>query len=67
MLDQLTVWGNVLVETEALEIDREGKRVRARGPSGESWIPYDSLILAQGGTPVMPSAAPIQPVPITMR
>jgi NADPH-dependent 2,4-dienoyl-CoA reductase/sulfur reductase-like enzyme/rhodanese-related sulfurtransferase len=45
----------VLVETEALEIDRTGKRVRARGPAGESWIPYDSLILAQGGTPVMPA------------
>ena len=45
----------VLVETEALEIDRAGKRVRARGPAGESWIPYDSLILAQGGTPVMPA------------
>ncbi|MCX7029548.1 MAG: FAD-dependent oxidoreductase [Spirochaetes bacterium] len=45
----------VLVETEALEIDRTGKRVRVRGPDGESWIPYDSLILAQGGTPVMPA------------
>jgi NADPH-dependent 2,4-dienoyl-CoA reductase/sulfur reductase-like enzyme/rhodanese-related sulfurtransferase len=45
----------VLVETEALEIDRAGRRVRARGPAGESWIPYDSLILAQGGTPVMPA------------
>ena len=45
----------VLVETEALEIDREGRRVRARGPQGESWIPYDSLILAQGGAPVMPA------------
>ena len=45
----------VLVETEALEIDRSGRRVRARGPAGESWIPYDSLILAQGGTPVMPT------------
>jgi NADPH-dependent 2,4-dienoyl-CoA reductase/sulfur reductase-like enzyme/rhodanese-related sulfurtransferase len=45
----------VLVETEALEIDRAGKRVRARGPAGESWIPYDGLILAQGGTPVMPA------------
>ncbi len=45
----------VLVETEALEIDRAGKRVRVRGPEGESWIPYDSLILAQGGTPVMPA------------
>jgi NADPH-dependent 2,4-dienoyl-CoA reductase/sulfur reductase-like enzyme/rhodanese-related sulfurtransferase len=45
----------VLVETEALEIDRAGKRVRVRGPAGESWIPYDSLILAQGGTPVIPA------------
>jgi NADPH-dependent 2,4-dienoyl-CoA reductase/sulfur reductase-like enzyme/rhodanese-related sulfurtransferase len=44
----------VLVETEALEIDRKGRRVRARGSGGESWMPYDSLILAQGGTPVMP-------------
>ena len=44
----------VLVETEALEIDRAGKRVRVKGPEGESWLGYDSLILAQGGTPVMP-------------
>jgi NADPH-dependent 2,4-dienoyl-CoA reductase/sulfur reductase-like enzyme/rhodanese-related sulfurtransferase len=42
------------VETEALEIDRAGKRVRARGPEGEAWFPYDKLILAQGGSPVMP-------------
>jgi NADPH-dependent 2,4-dienoyl-CoA reductase/sulfur reductase-like enzyme/rhodanese-related sulfurtransferase len=44
----------VLLETEAVEIDREGQRVRVRGPEGESWLPYDSLILAQGGSPVMP-------------
>ena len=44
----------VLLETEALEIDREGQRVRVRGPEGESWLPYDALILAQGGSPVMP-------------
>ncbi|HTO22423.1 MAG TPA: FAD-dependent oxidoreductase, partial [Spirochaetia bacterium] len=44
----------VLVQTEALQIDREGRRVRVRGPQGESWLPYDSLILAQGGSPVMP-------------
>jgi NADPH-dependent 2,4-dienoyl-CoA reductase/sulfur reductase-like enzyme/rhodanese-related sulfurtransferase len=44
----------VAVNTEALEIDRGGKRVRARGPEGESWLPYDSLILAQGGNPIMP-------------
>jgi len=44
----------VLVDTEAVEIDRAGSRVRAIGPDGEAWLPYDSLILAQGGTPVMP-------------
>jgi NADPH-dependent 2,4-dienoyl-CoA reductase/sulfur reductase-like enzyme/rhodanese-related sulfurtransferase len=44
----------VLVETEALEIDRPGKRLRVKGPEGESWLPYDRLILAQGGNPIMP-------------
>jgi NADPH-dependent 2,4-dienoyl-CoA reductase/sulfur reductase-like enzyme/rhodanese-related sulfurtransferase len=44
----------VLVNTEALEIDRPGKRVRARGPEGELWLGYDKLILAQGGNPIMP-------------
>jgi NADPH-dependent 2,4-dienoyl-CoA reductase/sulfur reductase-like enzyme/rhodanese-related sulfurtransferase len=45
----------VLVGTEALEIDRPGRRLRLRGPGGEEWIGYDSLVLAQGGNPVMPS------------
>jgi NADPH-dependent 2,4-dienoyl-CoA reductase/sulfur reductase-like enzyme/rhodanese-related sulfurtransferase len=44
----------VLVDTEALEIDRAGKRLRVKGPDGESWLDYDSLILAQGGTPALP-------------
>jgi NADPH-dependent 2,4-dienoyl-CoA reductase/sulfur reductase-like enzyme/rhodanese-related sulfurtransferase len=44
----------VLVNTEALAIDRAAKTVRVRGPEGESSIPYDRLILAQGGSPVMP-------------
>jgi NADPH-dependent 2,4-dienoyl-CoA reductase/sulfur reductase-like enzyme/rhodanese-related sulfurtransferase len=44
----------VLVDTEALEIDRKGKRVRAKGPEEEAWFGYDALILAQGGNPVMP-------------
>ncbi len=43
-----------LVNTEALEIDRAGKRVRTRGPGGEAWLPYDKLILAQGGNPILP-------------
>ncbi len=49
----------VLINTEALEIDRAGKRVRVRGPEGESWLGYDSLILAQGGSPVMPPVSGI--------
>ncbi len=44
----------VLVGTEALEIDREAGRVRIRNAEGESWLEYDALILAQGGTPANP-------------
>jgi NADPH-dependent 2,4-dienoyl-CoA reductase/sulfur reductase-like enzyme len=45
---------DVRVSTEALELDRAGKRVRVRGPEGEAWLPYDKLVLAQGGNPIMP-------------
>ncbi|MFO0583439.1 MAG: FAD-dependent oxidoreductase [Anaeromyxobacter sp.] len=44
----------VKVKTEALELDRKGKRVRILGPKGEEWLSYDKLILAQGGNPVKP-------------
>lgn len=44
-----------LVDTEAVEIDRAKKRVRTRGPDGEAWLDYDKLILAQGGSPIMPA------------
>jgi NADPH-dependent 2,4-dienoyl-CoA reductase/sulfur reductase-like enzyme/rhodanese-related sulfurtransferase len=44
----------VLVNTEALEIDRAGTRVRIRNAEGESWLDYDALILAQGGLPSSP-------------
>jgi NADPH-dependent 2,4-dienoyl-CoA reductase/sulfur reductase-like enzyme/rhodanese-related sulfurtransferase len=49
----------VLVNTEAIEIDRQAKRVKARGPGGEFWLDYDALIMAQGGNPVMPQIAGI--------
>lgn len=53
---------NVQLHTEAIEIDREAQRLLVRSKDGESWIPWDKLILAQGGLPVMPpvpgSAAP---------
>ena len=45
---------DVLVNTEAVEIDRAGKRLRVRGPDGEEWLGYDKLILAQGANPVLP-------------
>jgi NADPH-dependent 2,4-dienoyl-CoA reductase/sulfur reductase-like enzyme/rhodanese-related sulfurtransferase len=47
----------VLVGTEALEIDRVARRVRIRSSAGESWLDYDALILAQGGTPLTPPIA----------
>ncbi|MBN2578045.1 MAG: FAD-dependent oxidoreductase [Pirellulales bacterium] len=47
---------HVLNRTEALKIDRAGKRVRVRAlQSGEeSWLDYEKLVLATGGTPVVP-------------
>ena len=42
--------------TEALEIDREGKRLRVKAlaTGEESWLPYDKLVLATGASPVIP-------------
>lgn len=47
---------HVLTETEALEVDRPGKRVRIRRNSDgeESWREYDKLILATGSLPLVP-------------
>jgi NADPH-dependent 2,4-dienoyl-CoA reductase/sulfur reductase-like enzyme/rhodanese-related sulfurtransferase len=45
---------DVRVRTEALEIDRAARKVLARGPDGDAWLPYDKLILAQGGNPIVP-------------
>ena len=46
----------VLTETEAVEIDCAGKRVRARrnGEAGDLWLDYDHLVLATGASPVIP-------------
>lgn len=44
-----------LTDTAALAIDRPAKRVQIRGPHGDEWLPYDRLILAQGGTPIAPT------------
>jgi NADPH-dependent 2,4-dienoyl-CoA reductase/sulfur reductase-like enzyme/rhodanese-related sulfurtransferase len=45
--------------TEALEIDRKGKRVcvKALANGEESWLPYDNLVLATGASPVIPPIA----------
>jgi NADPH-dependent 2,4-dienoyl-CoA reductase/sulfur reductase-like enzyme/rhodanese-related sulfurtransferase len=44
-----------LMQTEVVAIDRVGKRVQLRRAGAESWLEYDKLILAQGGSPIMPS------------
>jgi NADPH-dependent 2,4-dienoyl-CoA reductase/sulfur reductase-like enzyme/rhodanese-related sulfurtransferase len=45
---------NVMLNTEAIGIDRQNKTVRVRTKDGESEVPYDKLILAQGGSPIRP-------------
>ena len=47
---------DVHTNTQALRIDREAKSVRARNTTTgeERDFPYDALILAQGGKPVVP-------------
>jgi NADPH-dependent 2,4-dienoyl-CoA reductase/sulfur reductase-like enzyme len=45
---------DVRVNTEVVEVDRTGRRVRLVSADGEVWLGYDKLILAQGGLPIMP-------------
>ncbi|MEN6492497.1 MAG: FAD-dependent oxidoreductase [Rectinema sp.] len=45
---------DVMLNTEAIGIDRQNKQVRVKSKDGESVVPYDKLILAQGGTPIRP-------------
>jgi NADPH-dependent 2,4-dienoyl-CoA reductase/sulfur reductase-like enzyme/rhodanese-related sulfurtransferase len=47
----------VLLETRAIAIDRAAKKVRIKDSEGEKDLPYDSLILAQGGSPFVPPIA----------
>lgn len=46
----------VKIRTEALEIDRAGKRVKIRDLSAgeEAWLPYDKCVIATGATPIVP-------------
>lgn len=45
---------NVKTQTEAVEIDRAMKRIKTKTKQGEEYVSYDKLILAQGGSPVIP-------------
>jgi NADPH-dependent 2,4-dienoyl-CoA reductase/sulfur reductase-like enzyme/rhodanese-related sulfurtransferase len=46
---------DVKTNTEAVEIRRNEKMIVARTAEGTVEFPYDSLILAQGGAPIVPS------------
>ncbi len=45
---------NVKTNSEAVEIQRDKKSIVVRTQNGEENIPYDKLILAQGGSPIVP-------------
>ena len=45
---------NVRTGAEAVAIDRSRKTILVRTSNGEESIPYDKLLLAQGGAPVVP-------------
>jgi NADPH-dependent 2,4-dienoyl-CoA reductase/sulfur reductase-like enzyme/rhodanese-related sulfurtransferase len=51
---------DVRVQSEALSIDRESKTLQVKGPEGEYGLPYDKLILAQGGRPYKPGMPGIE-------
>jgi len=44
----------VRTNSEAVAIDRKAKTVAVKTPAGDEQIPYDRLILAQGGSPIIP-------------
>lgn len=44
----------VLLGTEAIGVDRAARILKIKDKNGERELPYDALILAQGGTPVLP-------------
>lgn len=44
----------VKTNTEAVEIQRNKKMVAVKSQRGDELLSYDKLILAQGGTPIMP-------------
>lgn len=51
---------NVLTGTEALRVDRAGRRVEVRDAQGTRWLPYDVLVLATGAKPSVPKLPGIE-------
>ncbi|HOM66345.1 MAG TPA: FAD-dependent oxidoreductase [Ignavibacteriales bacterium] len=45
---------NVLINTEAIDIKRDEKKVVVKTAEGTKELEYDKLILAQGGSPIIP-------------
>lgn len=57
----------VRTRSEALEVDRERRVVRVRGPRGDEYeLPYDSLVLATGSLPVVPPLPGVE-LPVVFR
>jgi len=52
----------VLNQTEAINVDRSGKRVRVKNlmDDEESWLDYDKLVFATGAAPVVPPIPNVQ-------
>lgn len=50
----------VLLNSTATRIDRNEKMVHISGPKGDSDVPYDALILAMGGSPIIPAVEQIE-------
>ena len=53
---------HVLNQTEAISVDRTGKRVQVKdlNKDEESWLDYDKLVFATGGAPVVPPIPKIE-------
>ncbi len=53
---------HVMNKTEAIKIDRPGKRLQIRDliDGRQSWLEYDKLVLAIGATPVIPNVPGVE-------
>jgi NADPH-dependent 2,4-dienoyl-CoA reductase/sulfur reductase-like enzyme/rhodanese-related sulfurtransferase len=53
---------HVMNQTEAIRVDRKGKRVQVKEANSgqESWLDYDKLVFATGASPVVPPIPNVQ-------